>query len=517
MVFRKALMAQSQPIGQKIDWSSLWKKEDWWALYLGLLIFFLALPAAWGYDLLGWTNRLASDWLDWTKSVSPLTKTYAWLHPAASMIFTYIFILALLTLAAKAMGWNLKKFIVGFTFIYWATLFLYWIGHYAYISATPEKYARLGISWSLSLTGDAGYLFALLVGLIIANFFRGFAAKIREAARPELFVKIAIVLLGAHIGAKAVGVPPEVLANFLFRGICAIIEAYLIYWSLVYFISRRYFGLNRQLSAVLASGISICGVSAAMATAAAIRADPKYPVMVSSLVVIFAVIELLILPFLGAYTIGQIHPLVIGAWMGLAVKTDGAAAASTALSEALILGTRPEWKPYLEGWIVNAGVVTKVFIDIFIGVWAFILAVLWVAAIEKRPGEKVRKIEIWFRFPKFVIGYFLTFLVLLFLGLWLIDVYKAKGMSEKDAFKKANDQVRAVLTETDAFYRKWFFALTFFSIGIVSDFRTLKQAGYGKLAKVYFIALFGFIIWIGLFISYLFFHDVHWFFILKGR
>ena len=62
-------------------------------------------------------------------------------------------------------------------------------------------------------------------------------------------------------------------------------------------------------------------------------------------------------------------------------------------------------------------------------------------------------------------------------------------------------------------FRKLFFALTFFSIGLISDFSTLRKEGIGKLAVVYLIALFGFIIWIGLFISWLFFHDVHVFFL----
>src|SRR5262249_59128631 len=73
--------------------------------------------------------------------------------------------------------------------------------------------------------------------------------------------------------------------SLLLRGVAAIIEAYR-------------FGFNREWAAPLASGISICGVSAAIATGAAIRARPIVPVLVSSLVVIFAVLEVLILPFL---------------------------------------------------------------------------------------------------------------------------------------------------------------------------------------------------------------------------
>src|ERR1051326_7423493 len=124
----------------------------------------------------------------------------------------------------------------------------------------------------------------------------------------------------------------------MFRGLCAIVEAYLIYWALVYYIARRYFRFSREWAAPLASGISICGVSAAIATGAAIRARPMVAVMVSSLVGIFAVVELLFLPFRADSFLAQ-EPLVAGAWMGLSVKTDGAAVASGAITESLILAS----------------------------------------------------------------------------------------------------------------------------------------------------------------------------------
>mgnify|MGYP003694475469 CR=1 FL=1 len=78
----------------------------------------------------------------------------------------------------------------------------------------------------------------------------------------------------------------------MFRGLAAIIEAYLIYWAVVYYIARKWFKFSREWAAPLASGISICGVSAAIATGGAIRARPVVPIMVASLVVIFAVVEL---------------------------------------------------------------------------------------------------------------------------------------------------------------------------------------------------------------------------------
>jgi len=487
---------------KKIDWSSLYKKEDWWALWLGMIIFFLCLGALWGIDLMGWVVK-TSVWIDPSKAIKPASPNYEYLGPIGSLIVTYIVLLVLTTIGATAMGWNVKRFVAGFTFIFFVTYLCWVIGHWAWIAATkPEEF---GIPWSLHMTGEAGYIIALIVGLLIGNFAKGFAEKLKEAAKPEWFIKTAIVLLGAVVGLKAPTVPPEVLANFLFRGLCAIVEAYLIYWALVYWIARRYFGLTREWAAPLASGIAICGVSAAIATGGAIRARPIVPVMVASLVIVFAVIELLFLPFLAATFLWH-QPLVAGAWMGLAVKTDGAAAASGEIVDALITGLHPEFAE-LEGWILNAAIITKIFIDIFIGVWAFILAVIWVYWIERRPGEKVEKLEIWYRFPKFVIGYFLTFLIVMLLAISITS-----GIPQEQFAQALKPLELAVKDEMNNF-RKMFFALTFFSIGLISDFAVLRREGIGKLALVYLVCLFGFIIWIGLFISWLFFHDVHWLFL----
>src|SRR5213076_863599 len=130
--------------------------------------------------------------------------------------------------------------------------------------------------------GEAGFIVALAAGLAIGNFLPGAARWLGEATRPEWYVKIAIVVLGGALGVQAAGARGLATA-VLFRGFAAIVEAYLIYWALVYLIARRVFRLTREWAAPLASGISICGVSAAIATAAAIRARPVVAIMVSSL------------------------------------------------------------------------------------------------------------------------------------------------------------------------------------------------------------------------------------------
>ena len=106
--------------------------------------------------------------------------------------------------------------------------------------------------------------------------------------------------------------------------------------------------------------------------------------------------------------------MVAAAWMGLAVKTDGAAVASGAITEALIRAKAAEAGiAYQAEWMLMATTTVKVFIDVFIGIWAFVLALVWVYGIDKKPGSSVPLTDIWRRFPKFVLGYFVTFVVLL--------------------------------------------------------------------------------------------------------
>lgn len=470
--------------------SGWWKSEDWLAVALGLSLFCVALLNLSGVDALGWAVK-TSVWTNASQVMSPASAKYA-VPGAVSLVLTYAFLLVALSAGIKLLGGRVRAFAGGFTIVFFLAYACYAAGHFASIAATPDQFKKFGLTWSLNLTGEAGYILALLAGLVIGNAFPGAAGALKEAIRPELYIKTAIVLLGAGLGVKsaeALGLASAVM----FRGLCAIVEAYLIYWALVYFVARKYFGFSREWAAPLASGISICGVSAAIATGAAIRARPIVPIMVSSLVVIFAVFELLLLPFVAQHFLTN-EPLVAGAWMGLAVKTDGAAIASGAIADALIRAKTlaATGIQYKEGWVTMTATTVKVFIDIFIGIWSFILAVIWSSKIEKREGDRVRASEIWQRFPKFVLGYVLTFAILLAICL---------------ARPAVTASAKTVTAGTDIF-RVLFFVLTFFSIGVVSNFRKLWEEGIGRLAAVYVVCLFGFIIWIGLLISWLFFHGV---------
>jgi uncharacterized membrane protein YadS len=465
--------------------------EDWLAVCLGLFVFALALVAFSGVDVLGWAVT-CSVWTNVARALGPASKAFAALPGPVCLLATYVFLLALLTAGAAALRTNVRRFAGGFTVVFFASYACWIAGSWAYIAATPDKLGSFGIGWSLNLTNEAGFIVALLAGLVLANFWPGAVGGIKEAIRPELYVKTAIVILGGFLGVTAAE-QIDLASAVMFQGVCSILAAYLIFWAVVYYVARRYFHFSREWAAPLASGISICGVSAAIATGSAIKARPVVPVMVSSLVVIFAVFELLLLPFL-AQTFLYREPMVAAAWMGLAVKTDGAAVTSGAITESLIRAKAlaVEGIEYAPGWIMGASATVKVFIDAFIGVWAFVLAWIWSAKIERRPGTRAGAVEIWRRFPKFVIGYMATFGIVLAIGL-LAPALVAKT---KSAMSQAN------------VFRGIFFVMTFFTIGAVSNFRKLWQEGIGRLALVYVLCLFGFIIWVGLAISWVFFHGV---------
>jgi uncharacterized membrane protein YadS len=431
-------------------------------------------------------------WSTLGAALNAVSKDYSALGGIGALVTTYIGLLALLSAAAYALNSDLKKFILGFTAVFWISYASWIVGNFAHFAAvTPAELQKFGIGWSLKLTNEGGYIFALLAGLAIANFVPRLADAIKEAVRPELYIKVAIVILGGVFAVTAAG-KIGLASSLLVRGVAAIIEAYLIYWAVVYFVARQWFGFSREWAAPLASGISICGVSAAIATGGAIRARPLVPVLVSSLVVIFAVVETLILPFVAQAFLSH-EPLVAGAWMGLAVKTDGAAVASGGIAESLILAKNAaEGINYQPGWILGTTATIKVFIDIFIGIWAFVLGYIWTNHINV-SGDKAKAREIWDRLPKFVIGFVVTFAAGFYLAL------------ATPAHIAAN--VPAAIGEANT-VRVIFFILTFFSIGVLSNFKRLWQEGIGKLAAVYFVSLFGFVIWVGLIISWLFFAGI---------
>jgi uncharacterized membrane protein YadS len=469
-------------------WSSgMLATEDWWAVWIGLSIFAASLLSLGGADLVGWMARpRAWEWTDVTgafsfgKLLAPAGAGYAGWHPLASFAVTYLVFTALFSVGARSLRLDVRRFALGFTVLFvvtWAA----WIAgnelHLTMVDAAVDgrnRYQEAALSWGLQLGEGAPYLLALIAGLAIGNFAKRFAAtRLAEAARPEWYIKTAIVFLGVNLGAQILEASGFAI-QLILTGAAATFVAYLFFWPIVYALARKTFKLKRDVSAVLASGISVCGVSAAIATAGAIRAKPVIPVSISMLVVIFAMLELIVLP--GVYTaVAPDQPIVNGAALGMTVKTDGADAAAGALLDELMIArnlqlTGQQWQA---GWILSASLLTKIWIDVFIGVWAFVLAIVWIRYVERREGAVgVSAMEIWFRFPKFVLGYFVACVA-----------YLAIATRGPDVAATLDAGTAAVQSPM----RTMLFMLTFVAMGAITDFSKLK--GMGKLALLYGLAL----------------------------
>jgi hypothetical protein len=156
--------------------------EDWWAVWIGLFFVFLGLlAAATGMESTGWIVKF-SKWVDLEESIGPSHKGL--LGSAESILLSYlVFTLATCT-GAKFMQWNVKKYFLAWTVIFWLSALFYVVGQNAYVAATSLDQAKYGIGWSLSL-GGAYYIIALFAGLVIGNLTpKKFRNYIKEAAKP---------------------------------------------------------------------------------------------------------------------------------------------------------------------------------------------------------------------------------------------------------------------------------------------------------------------------------------------
>ena len=165
-------------------YSGMASTEDWWAVWLGLIMFLASVSSLWGWDLTGWMAK-TSTWV-WGKfsietALKPSGKVA--LHPAMSLLVTYLVFTTLTCIAARAMKLDVKRFFAAWTVLFGMTWVVWIIGQEAHFKVPVHEFAKHDLSWGLSLGGGFSYLLALVIGLIIGNFFKGTAAFLSEAAR----------------------------------------------------------------------------------------------------------------------------------------------------------------------------------------------------------------------------------------------------------------------------------------------------------------------------------------------
>src|ERR1700730_18586263 len=185
-------MAPATKSLDRLSESRLVLSEDWLSVGIGLAVFLLALAGLSGTDFLGWVVTTVV-WADPATGVAPASKIYAGLGGTGALVATYLALLVVLSLAAVALKANAARFAGTFTAVF-GLAYASWIaGSYAYLAVvTPADLQKFGIPWSLKLTNEGGFIVALAAGIVIANFFPRFAEWLKEAIRPELYIKIAI-------------------------------------------------------------------------------------------------------------------------------------------------------------------------------------------------------------------------------------------------------------------------------------------------------------------------------------
>jgi len=305
----------------------------------------------------------------------------------------------------------------------------------------------LGAQTTLKAYGLSYPLWALLIGLTIANTV-GVPKWMKPGVRTELYIKCGLVVLGAEIlFSRIMALGPYGLV------IAWVVTPIVLY--VMYLYGTRTLKMDRQLTLPIAAATSVCGVSAAIATGAACRAKKDYITIAVGQTLIFTVLMMVVMPAL--CRIFGFSELVSGAWIGGTVDSTGAVPASGELVGPLAM---------------EAAVTIKMIQNVLIGIIAFAIAMIWVTRFEKAPEVmKPSPWEIWFRIPKFIVGFLVASLVFSFV---LIPIMGDETVSGILKFSKV--------------FRDEFFVLAFVSIGLDSNFRELaKYFTGGKPLNLYWV------------------------------
>ncbi len=354
------------------------------------------------------------------------------------------------------MGDSFSNFVVGFPFVFLIAVL-------AYMGETQALMKYWGFGFPL---------WAIAFGLLISNTV-GTPKWVKPAVCTEYFIKTGLVLLGAEIlfnKILAIGKPGIFLA-----WTCTPITLILTYW-----VGQRFIKMpSKTLNITISADMSVCGVSAAIATAAACKAKKAELTLAIGLSMVFTAICMVGQPAFARLV--NMPEILAGAWMGSTIDSTGAVAAAGAFFGEKAL--------YVAATI-------KMIQNVLIGVVAFCVAVYWSARVENKPGTSVSWWEIWYRFPKFVVGFILASIVFS-----VIDQSVGKDMSTVMID-------HGVLRGFTRIAREWFFALAFTCIGLDTNFREFGQ--YFKGGKPITLYVFGqtFQLAFTLLIAYLMFYVV---------
>lgn len=391
--------------------------EDWVVVILGLGIIVLALAGI----------VLPAPHFDWTSGADLSRSVFS----SSNLIalgeqFVLLYLTAIV--GAILLKQNLKGLLLTFPLIFILTLLALLVAGNAAVRGFNLE----------------AVIFSLAIGLAIGNFFK-LPDWLKNSLHSEMYVKIGLVLLGTAV----------IFGDILKAGSLGLIQALVVVLSVWYFafwVCKK-LKIDKEMSLMLSSAVSICGVSAAIATSGAIKGDTKKLSYVISLVLITAVPMMIFMPYMADWM--GLSQEVTGAWLGGSIDTTGAVAASGSLvgEEALKIST-----------------IVKFSQNVLLGIAAFFISIYWTysnSVDEETKKEKPTLKLIWDRFPKFVVGF--VFVSLLFSFLVPAET--------TDAIKGSLKSIQGL----------WF-ALAFISIGLETNFKDLFQHNNRKPLYAFLVA-----------------------------
>jgi uncharacterized membrane protein YadS len=436
--------------------------EDWTAFIIGAVVIALTFLIA-NFSSLA---KLPTPVYKWTTIEDLFKKVLAPSNLQLLLLIGVVFLL-LAVVAVILLGGNLRRFVTGFGVVYM-------LGILSLIIAGNSTISYIGLEY---------VIFGLLIGLAISNL--GILPDwLREAARSEFYIKTGLVILGSSV----------LFTDIIKAGIPGILQAVIVVsvvWFFALWIARK-LKVDDEFGVILASAVSICGVSAAIAASGAIKGDKQKLSYVTTIVLIVALPMLVLQPWL--IRVLHIPEIVGGAWLGGTLDTTASVTAAAQLVGPAAL---------------KAGVIVKFSQNVLIGVAALLLAIWWTfkkkptttpaspntAAIatppgtttatsapaiasgetttptdEERPGFGV----IWERFPKFVLGFILVSILFSF-------------FIPASAASRVSDTLNAL--------RTIWFSLAFVCIGLEARFTDLVKLNGGRPALAFVGAQLFNILW----------------------
>ncbi|UTA70005.1 YeiH family protein [Emticicia sp. 21SJ11W-3] len=363
----------------------------------------------------------------WQTSNDLLTKVLAY----DNIVKILVLLLAVLTCAiigALALGKPVVPLLAGIPVIFVLTML-------ALIIAGNNKVKNLNLE---------AVIFSLLIGLVIGNTVQ-LPLWLKKSLSTEVFVKIGLVILGTSV----------IFSDILQAGLLGLIQALVVVvsvWYFAFWVSKK-LGIDEEMAIMLSSAVSICGVSAAIATSGAIKGDSKKLSYVISLVLITAIPMMIFMPYI-AKALG-LSEEVTGAWLGGTIDTTGAVVASGTLVGEVALKT---------------STIVKFSQNVLLGVAAFAISIYWTYTnnpLAKDNETKPSLTVIWDRFPKFVLGFLAASLLF--------------------SFFVPADTINAVKGSLKNLQGLWF-ALAFTSIGLETNFRDIFNKDNKKPLYAFLIA-----------------------------